>query len=131
MRKLLKDFNISDGPLNLKADNQGTKSIAHEWKVNAAMKNIAVAYYLQRDYVEQGLVTISYGPSSEMLADAITKALTKEKLKAACGMMGLVTLNITPVGSEKACWTEQSQTYLSARHDCNLIQIEESDWMFY
>ena len=49
MRKLLKDSNTSDGALNLKADNQGAISLANEWKLNAATKHIAVAYYLQRD----------------------------------------------------------------------------------
>ncbi len=49
MPKLLKDFSISDGPLNLKADNKIAISLAHEWKVNAATKHIAVAYYLKHD----------------------------------------------------------------------------------
>ena len=61
----------------------------------------------------------------------MTKALAKDKLRAAREMMGMVTLNTTPVRSEKACYTESSQTYVASRHDFNLIQTEESDWMLY
>ncbi len=94
MRKLMNDFGMDDGPVMLHADNQVAISLAHGWKVNAATKHIAVAYNLQRDYIEQGIVALSYVASSEMVADAMTKALPREKLEHSRMMLGLKKLDV-------------------------------------
>ena len=86
MRKLLNDFKLDFGTIVIHADNQGAIAMSKDWKVNNATKHIATAYHLQRDYVDKKIVSISYVPSDEMVADGMTKPLGRAKLDMNCKM---------------------------------------------
>lgn len=60
IRKLLHDFNLCHGPLDIRADNRGAIALVQESKMNARTKHIDVAYHLGRDYIEQGMVKATY-----------------------------------------------------------------------
>ena len=64
--------------------------MSKDWKVDTATKHIDTAYHLQRDYVEKKIVSITYLPSSDMVADGITKPQGHEKLLVNCNMYGTV-----------------------------------------
>lgn len=44
---------------------------------SARTKHIAVRHHYLRDLFEQGIITVKYCPSQEMLADILTKPLGK------------------------------------------------------
>ena len=58
--------------------------------MNNATKHTATVYHLQRDYVDKRIVSISYVPSDEMVADDMTKPLGRAKLDMNCKIYGLV-----------------------------------------
>lgn len=91
IRKLLHDFNMDDGPVEIRADNQGAIILAQDFKMNARTKHIDVAYHLTRDYVAKNMVRMSYVPSEHMVADGMTKALGRIKHERNAKMFGLVS----------------------------------------
>lgn len=55
--------------------NEGAIGLTKELKMTAATKHIGVAYHIQRYYITQVAVTISYLPSAQMVADVLRKPL--------------------------------------------------------
>jgi hypothetical protein len=53
------------------------------------MKHLDLDFFWLRDVVENGAITVSYFPTGEMLADSLTKLLTRQKIVAGRKMMGL------------------------------------------
>ena len=69
----------SEAPVQLKGDNQAANSLVHNHHIHERSKHIDVAYHHVRDLARRNLIQLSYIPSSEMIADGMTKPLSKEK----------------------------------------------------
>ena len=53
------------------------------------MKHMDLRFYWLRDVVEKGLLDVKYIPTTHMVADLLTKPLTKPKVVDSCIMLGL------------------------------------------
>ena len=66
-------------PISLKGDNQGSIALAHNHVYHARTKHIDIQHHYIRDEVAAGRINLQYIPTSEMIADGLTKALTHAK----------------------------------------------------
>ena len=65
--------------VQLKSDNQAANSLVHNHHIHERSKHIDVAYHHVRDLVKRNLIQLSYIFSFEMIADDMTKLLSKKK----------------------------------------------------
>ena len=90
LRRLLMDINaLPNGPTVLMEDNQGAIAIAKNPIVHARTKHIDIRYHYIREAVQGRTIKLEYCPTNEMLADILTKPLSKgrfELLRQAMGM---------------------------------------------
>ena len=73
-------LNNSEEPVVIFEDNQGAIAMSHNPIHYAKTKHIHIRHHFIRDQVEAGDIVIKYISTDKMLADALTKALTKVKL---------------------------------------------------
>ncbi len=66
-------------PLSLKEDNQGSIALAHNPVFHARTKHIDIQHHYIRDKVATRRINLQYVPTSEMIANGMTKALTNAK----------------------------------------------------
>ena len=76
---------------DLFTDSMGVVAISRSSALSSATRHIEVADFYIRELVNRGIVTVSHVPTGEMLADALTKALSAPKFGAlvACFMSKL------------------------------------------
>ena len=75
-------FSISDipvTPISLKEDNQRSITLIHNPVFHACIKHIDIQHHYIRDEVTSRRIHLQYIPTSEMIADRMTKALTYAK----------------------------------------------------
>ena len=78
LRSLLADLNfIQEEPTIIHEDNQGAIAMSKNPKFHARTKHIDIKYQFIRDKVESGELLLKYCPSSDMIADMLTKALPR------------------------------------------------------
>ena len=65
-------------PINLLVDNQGSISSSQNMAINSRNKHIDIRYHFIREAVESKKITLSYCPTSEQIADILTKPLLRE-----------------------------------------------------
>lgn len=70
-------------------DNQGAIALAHNPEYHARTKHIDVQYHFVRECVEMGKVELVYCPTEDMVADALTKPLARDRHWNLVGKMGL------------------------------------------
>lgn len=76
-------------PVVINEDNQSCISILHKEGENRRTKHIDTRYNYVRDLNANGTICVRYCPTDSMVADALTKPLTRvklEKLRAALGL---------------------------------------------
>jgi len=66
-------------PTTLFCDNQGAISLAKNPTHHAKTKHVDVQLHFIRDHVEKGTIKVEYCPTDDMLADVMTKGLTRER----------------------------------------------------
>ena len=80
----------AEGPVgaDLFTDSMGVVAISRSSALSSATRHIEVADFYIRELVTRGIITVSHVPTGEMLADALTKALSAPKFGAlvACFM---------------------------------------------
>lgn len=60
-------------------NNQGAIALAKNPEFHARSKHIDIQWHYQREKVADNFITLKYVPTSEQIADGLTKPLTKEK----------------------------------------------------
>ena len=70
-------------------DNQGAVALAKNPKSHARSKHIDIQWHYQRKKVADSSVTLKYVPTSEQIADGLTKPLIKEKFPIFQKALGL------------------------------------------
>ena len=65
--------------INMKGDNQGSITLADNLVFHAQTKQIAIQQHYIRDKVSVRKINLTYIPTSEMIADGLTKPLTNAK----------------------------------------------------
>ena len=80
-------------PFVVYEDNQSTIAFALFRIIHPRMKHVDVKLYYVREAVKDGVVDVRYCPTSEMVADIITKGLTKqtfEKMRKCLGVAQII-----------------------------------------
>src|SRR5262249_43212859 len=93
IRQLLSEIGMtpktSREPTIIRSDNQGCISLAKNSAHHARTKHIDVQHHFVRDKVEDGEVEVIFCKTEEMVADVLTKGLTKEKHDRFSSWMGI------------------------------------------
>ena len=78
--KLLKDLNINYNSTLIHEDNQGAIAMAQNPCAHDTAKHIAIKEHFIRDCIDDNVIQLKYISTEEMLADCLTKELSKIKL---------------------------------------------------
>lgn len=95
IRKFMDDFILGNAPVDIRVNYMGAIGLAKDFKSSSVTKHIATAYHLVRDYIDKGLVSISYVASKDMVADGMTKPLGFQKFET-----NLVMYRMTDLGQK-------------------------------
>ena len=87
-----------DGVLKceLRGDNQGSLALSVNPVFHQCTKHIAIRHRFISDMVNDGVVTVTYVPSADMLADGLTKPLPRDIHADHCARIGLRLHQDTP-----------------------------------
>ena len=90
LQNLLKDLGMSKyAPKIINVDNQGTIALAENPIHHARTKHLDIQLQFVRNSINNGTIKLRYCPTDAMLADIMTKALTKEKHATMRRIMGM------------------------------------------
>ena len=70
-------------------DNQGAIALANNPEYHARTKHIDIQYHFIRECVQNGKIDLIYCPTEDMLADAMTKALARDRHMDLLSKMGV------------------------------------------
>ena len=91
LRRLLSDLHFrSPRPTVINEDNQGAIELSRNPKHHNRVKHIDIAYHFARERVESGEIEIAYCPTEEMIADVMTKGLSRFQFEKLRLLMGVV-----------------------------------------
>jgi hypothetical protein len=90
LRMLCKDFHVDvDDAVLLYEDNQGAIAMSINSVMHSTAKHISIKQHFIREKVQNGDVRLEYISTVDMIADALTKALSKVTfLNLRCKLMG-------------------------------------------
>ncbi|XP_055585091.1 uncharacterized protein LOC129737944 [Uranotaenia lowii] len=90
LKRLLADFDEhQEEATTVLEDNQGCLSFAVSERVSGRVKHIDTKRHFIRDLCEQRIIKLMYCPTTDMLADALTKPLGPAKLRKFVDGIGL------------------------------------------
>ena len=90
LRRLLEDLQaLPVGPTVIMEDNQGAIAIARHPILHARTKHIDIRYHYVHEALQEGIITLSYCLTDEMIADLLTKGLPRGKFETLCKSMGM------------------------------------------
>ena len=92
LQKLLTDLQIPTKPIVIKEDNQGAIALARNPIAHSRTKHIDIRFHFIRE-AQEGIIDTVYCPTSEMVADLLTKPIPRgqfEKLRTLMGVEELV-----------------------------------------
>ncbi|XP_057749111.1 retrovirus-related Pol polyprotein from transposon RE1 isoform X1 [Arachis stenosperma] len=79
VEKILQELKVSiSPPMRLYCDNKSAISISHNPVLHDRTKHVEVDKHFIREKIERGQICISYVPTTEQLADVLTKGLPKK-----------------------------------------------------
>jgi hypothetical protein len=90
--KASKLINENGLTVQMYGDNQGALALVKNPQLHERSKHIAICYHFIRDLAEKGMLRIDYIPTSEMVADGLTKPLGRVAFKRFKDMMGVASL---------------------------------------
>jgi hypothetical protein len=90
IRKLLNDFDVaSEEPTVIYEDNQGCIAMAKNPVNHERTKHIDIRYNFVRERVEDKTIVVKYLETTEMLADVLTKGLSRDQHRKLCEAIGM------------------------------------------
>lgn len=88
-RHLLSDLGFAERSILILGDNQGALKLLTNNITGGRSKHIDVVYHFARERVQRGQVQVEYMPTQRMVADALTKAVPRDKLHWCREAMGV------------------------------------------
>ena len=73
----------------LKDDNQGAIAAMKKDVQHSKLKHLELKYYFLKKVVEEERMNVEYCPTDEMIADVLTKALSRQKFEYFSARMGV------------------------------------------
>ena len=94
LRRLLQNvLKKQDNPLVVYEDNQGTiELITKNPRFHNRTKHIDVSYHFVREQVDNKVISVKYCRTEDMLADVMTKGLSKVQFERSRDMLGLIKI---------------------------------------
>ena len=90
MQKLLGNLDKKQvQPIEIYEDNQSAICMAKKPQFHGRAKHVDIKYHFIRELVEKGSVTLTYCPSEDMIADMLTKGLSKDQFYKIRTMAGI------------------------------------------
>jgi hypothetical protein len=100
LRKLLADVGfVQQDATAIICDNQGCIALPKNPTYHSRRKHIDVQHHFIREKLESGEISLKYYPMEDMVADVLTKALTKERHQWLAKAMGFREGNYSQSGS--------------------------------
>ena len=91
MRHFLSELGYApQGPSVIMMDNQSAIAVGKNPEHHGRMKHIQRHFYWLREAVESKALRLEFVPTSQMVADALTKPLERQKVIEFRRLMGLV-----------------------------------------
>ncbi|PIK49151.1 putative Gag-pol polyprotein [Apostichopus japonicus] len=81
--------NKPNKPLRILEDNQSAICMAKNPQFHGRTKHIEIKYHFIRETVEHGTIELMYCPTEDMVADLLTKGLSKQRFEKLRQMSGL------------------------------------------
>ena len=91
--KLINDLTFDTKTLTIFEDNQAAICLANNPKAVRKTKHIDLKYHYVRNLVSDNIVSVSYCPTSEMVADIFTKAISGERFAKLRDMLNVTSIN--------------------------------------
>ena len=88
------DLNLIDGPVAIYCDNQATIILINSGANSLRGKHIEIQYHYIRDIIQKEEIEVSYIPTSDMIADPMTKGIPVEKFVKHVSLMGLMNISM-------------------------------------
>ena len=91
LQQLMRALGVTNGlyPTTLYGDNQGANALARNPEYHGRTKHIHGRQRFITEMVEQGIIKVLYIPTCNMVADALTKALPRDRYWRCMKMFGL------------------------------------------
>jgi hypothetical protein len=100
LKQLLAEIEIHlDGPVLMYNDNQGCIQLAKNPAQHQRTKHIDLRHHYIREKLESGEITLQYCSTEDMVADLLTKALSKDKHNKCLDGLGLKHYKVSQSGS--------------------------------
>ena len=84
---------LLDGPMTIFSDNQSCISLSRNPTFHARTKHVEIHHHFVREKIEEGKIDLVFCGTQDMVADNLTKGLTREKHCRFKEMMGIIKLN--------------------------------------
>lgn len=94
LKNFIQDLKVVDSiekPIQLFCDNKGAVFFCKNNKRSAGLKHMKVKYLLVREKVREGLTTVDYINTTEMIADPLNKAIPNNAFHKHVTNMGLLS----------------------------------------
>jgi hypothetical protein len=100
LRQLMADVGCAQGEATtIMSDNQGSISLAKNPTHHSRTKHIDVQYHFIREKLEMGVIRLDYCPTEHMVADVLTKGLSRDRHQRLLSAFGLRGIGFTQSGS--------------------------------
>lgn len=90
LKGIVEDLGAEDDVVRLHYDNMGAGCLSAGEGLPRRTKHIDVRHHFIRDCIKSGKINISYTPTADMVADVLTKPLSRMQHEKAVKILGLV-----------------------------------------
>lgn len=90
IKRLLEDLKLSDpSPMKVYCDNKAVISIAHNPVLHDRKKHVEVDRHFIKEKLDNGLICMPYIPTTDQIADILTKGLQKKQFENLISKLGM------------------------------------------
>ena len=90
LKRLVTDLGFKmTKPIAIFEDNNGAIELSKNAKYHSRTKHIDISFHFVRERVESQEISVIYCPSSDMVADLLTKGLARVQFQKLCKLMGV------------------------------------------